>query len=312
MPAPPLAFANNRAYVAAHFALELDTGGNVGLFRSIEGGGLKADVITYQTGGMHGQFRQLGKPKYDDLKLQVGMAMSVPFYDWVSRFFTGQPDTRSGSIIAADFTYTERARRTFSGAIIKEVSFPKLDAADKSAAYMSVGVAVEHIDFKVGSGQKIKQNEGMPTQKLWASCNFRFTLDGYDCTRVSKVDSFTVKQNVIEHHVGGFRAPFKIASFIDRPTLSFYLPEADAGPFYKRAMDAAGSGMPTGKLSGSIEVLDSGGTRLCEVSFRDSDILAVTPDRSDASSEEIKQVKVDLYCEMLGFSYGTIGLGDLA
>jgi hypothetical protein len=66
--------SSNRSYAAAHFALELDIGGKVGLFRSIEGGGLKADVMTYQGGGAHGQFRQLGKPKFDDLKLQVGMA----------------------------------------------------------------------------------------------------------------------------------------------------------------------------------------------------------------------------------------------
>ncbi|HEY3807216.1 MAG TPA: phage tail protein [Kofleriaceae bacterium] len=312
MPAPPLAFANNRAYVAAHFALELDTGGNVGLFRSIEGGSLKADVVTYQTGGMHGQFRQLGKPKYDDLKLQVGMAMSAPFYTWISRFFTGVPDTRSGAIVAADFKYTERARRTFSGALIKEVSFPKLDATDKSAAYMSVGVAVEHIDFTVGSGQQIKQNEGMPAQKLWASCNFRVSLDGYDCSRVSKVDAFTIKQNVIEHHVGGFRAPFKVPSRIDIPTIAFYLPEADAGPFYKRAMDVAADGHPSGSTHGMIEILDNGGATLAELAFRNSDILSVTPDRSDASSEEIKQVKVEVYSELMGFSYGNVGLGDLA
>jgi phage tail-like protein len=312
MPAPPLAFANNRAYAAAHFALELDTGGNVGLFRSIEGGSLKADVITYQSGGMHGQFRQLGKPKYDDLKLQVGMAMSSPFYDWISRFFTGQPDTRSGSIIAADFYYQERARRTFSGALIKEIGFPKLDATDKSAAYMSVGIGVEHIDFKVGSGQKLKQLEGMPQQKLWTSCNFRFSLEGFDCSRVSKVDAFTIKQNIIEHHVGGFRAPFKLASRVDLPTISFYIPEADAGPYYTRAMNVAASGKPTGSLHGMIEILDNGGGTLAELAFRNSDILAVTPDRSDASTEEIKQVKVDIYSELMGFSYGNVGLGDLA
>ena len=41
MPQPPTA-TENRSYAAAHFALELDGKDNVGLFRSIEGGGVKA------------------------------------------------------------------------------------------------------------------------------------------------------------------------------------------------------------------------------------------------------------------------------
>ena len=301
----------NRTYAAAHFALELDTGGKVGLFRSIEGGSLKADVMTYQGGGAHGQFRQLGKPKFEDLKLQVGMAMTAPFYDWISRFFTGQPDTRSGSIIAADFYYKERARRKFTGAIIKEVAFPKLDATDKNAAYMSIGLAVEDIVFEAGDGTSLKQEDGMNAQKLWTSCNFRFSLNGYDCSRVSKIDSFTIKQNIIEHHVGGSRTPFKSLSRIDIPTISFYIPEADAAAYYKRATEGARNGKPSPNLHGMIEMLDAQGNTLAELAFRNSDIVGVTPDRSDATTEEIKQVKVEIYSEMMGFSYGNVGLGDL-
>ena len=309
--AQTLANANNRTYAAAHFALELDnTGGSIGLFRSVEGGGVKADVMTYQGGGAHTQFRQLGKPKFEDLKLQVGMAMSLPFYTWISRFFTGQPDTRSGAIIAADFYYNERARRTFSGAVIKEVGFPKLDASDKSAVYMSVGIAVENIQFGVGSGAKLSQLAGMPQQKLWSACNFRMSLSGYDTSRVSKVDAITCKQNVIENHVGGSRQPFKMMGYVERPTISFYLPEADAKAYYKRATDGAIAGKPA-IANGQIEYLDAKGNRLAEVAFMNADIVGVSPDRQDATTEEIKQVKVDLYCEQFGFSYGDIGLGDL-
>ena len=311
MPLPPLANKDNRTYAAAHFALELDTGGSVGLFRSIEGGSVKADVTSYQTGGTHTQFRQLGKPKFDDMKLQVGMAMGAPFYDWIQRFFTGQPDTRTGSIVAADFYYNERARRKFTGAVINEVGFPKLDATDKSAVYMTVGIAVEEMTFAVGTGQKLVQNSGMDTQRVWTACNFRVSLGGYDTSRVSKVDAFTCKQTIIENHVGGVRQPFKMMSWVQRPTISFYLPEADAAPYYKRITDGAIGGKPD-KLHGGIEFLDPNGGRLASVAFMDADIVGVTLDKHDASTEEIRQVKVDLYCEQFGFDYGTVGKIDMA
>ena len=77
-----------RAYAAAHFALELDTKKDVGLFRSIEGGGVKTDVMTYQNGSNYDRWRQLGKPKFEDIKIQTGMSMSRPFLMWLSVLVT--------------------------------------------------------------------------------------------------------------------------------------------------------------------------------------------------------------------------------
>src|SRR5829696_5867330 len=149
--------APNRAYAAAHFALELDGKKDVGLFRSIEGGGVKADVMTYQHAANkeHGyeRWQILGKPKFEDLKLQVGMSMSAPFYEWMRDFFQGTATRKSGAILAADFYYKERARRTFREALVKDITFPKLDATDKNAAYMNVGIAVEDMTFAKGSGE---------------------------------------------------------------------------------------------------------------------------------------------------------------
>jgi phage tail-like protein len=301
---------NNRSYAAAHFALELDSGGNVGLFRSIEGGSMRADVMTYQAGNTHDHWRQLGKPKFEDIKLQVGMAMSEPFYKWISDFFTGVTTRHTGSIVAADFYYKERARRNFSQAMIKELTFPKLDATDKNAAYMSIGIAVEDIVFQVGSGQKLMQADGMQNQKLWTACNFRFSLDGFSdaCRRVSKVDSFTVKQDVVEYHSGGYRAPTKFPSRIDFPNLTFYVPEADAGPFYTHATNRIKNGQIPTRLNGSLETFDNDGVTLFTLQFMNADILGVTPDRSDASTEDIKQVKVELYTENMSFNYAQIQL----
>src|SRR5215208_6468132 len=119
----------NRAYAAAHFGIELDdTSKQVALFRSVEGGGVKADVMTYHHAinkeSGFGRYRQLGRPKFDDLKLQVGMSMSQPFYEWLRDFFEGKPTRKNGAIVAADFYYKERARRNFTNAMIKELTFP--------------------------------------------------------------------------------------------------------------------------------------------------------------------------------------------
>src|SRR5262249_47349676 len=156
---------------------------------------------------------------FEDIKLQVGMAMSSPFYTWISDFFTGKATRKTGAIVAADFYYKERARREFKEAMIKELTFPKLDAADKNPVYMTVGMSVEDIVFKKGGGQKLAPPDGFNKQKLWTASKFDFTMEGFEgpCKRVSKIDSFTIKQNVIEHHMGGQRAPIKTPSQIEFP-----------------------------------------------------------------------------------------------
>jgi phage tail-like protein len=296
------------AYSAAHFALELHGMPDLGVFRSIEGGGIKADVMTYQNGGTYDRWRQLGKAKFEDIKLQLGMAMSEPFYKWIEEFFQGKAVRKNGAIIAADFYYKERARREFHEAMIKELVFPKLDGADKGTAYMNVSMSVENIEFKKGDGSSsLRQNAGADTQKSWKACNFTFKIDGFEdcCKRVTKVDSFTVKQNVLEYHSGGSRSATKTPSAIDFPQIAFYLPEADAQPladhFKKRGI--AGEVPGTSRLHGVIETFDNAQDSRFSLEFLNADIINIQPDKADASTEEIKQVKVELYVESMKFTY---------
>ena len=214
---------------------------------------------------------------------------------------------KNGAVIAADFHYKERARSEFQQALIKELVFPKLDATDKNAAYMTVALAVEGIAYKAGDGRKLLPGRGMDRQKLWSACNFSFTLEGFEaaCKRVSKVESFTVKQNIVEHHTGGMRAPIKVATQVDFPNLAFFVPEADAGPFFAAytARAIKGSTPAAASLHGSIMTYDPTGALLLTLHYFGADIVSVTPDKSDASSEEIKQVKIELCTERMEFEY---------
>ncbi len=311
----PITDISNRSYAAAHFGLELGAAGSqdVGLFRSIEGGGIRSDVMMYQKGGDYDRWRQLGKPKFEDIKLQVGMSMSYPFYDWIKNFFIGQCDRKDGSIIAADFYYNERARRNFTEAMIKELTFPKLDGQDKNPAYMTVGMSVEDIVFQKGSGAKLPAVTGFNAQKLWTACNFSFSVDGFEaaCKRVSKIDSFTVKQNVIEHHVGGRRGAIKTPSQIDFPNIVFYLPEADAQPFFDEFMQRGVQGNPAPGRNGTLVTYDNSRNPLFTLEFFGANICNVQPDKSDSSTEEIKQVKVELYTERMSFQYATSSAGTV-
>ncbi|HLL23325.1 MAG TPA: phage tail protein [Kofleriaceae bacterium] len=309
--ATPKSPTKERIYAAAHFALELDGKQEVGLFRSVEGGSIKTDVMTYQNGANYDRWRQLGKPKFEDVKVSVGMSMSEPFYKWIEEFFTGKGTRKTGAIVAADYNYTSRARREFSGALIKELSFPKLDATDKSPAYMNIAFAVEDIKFKPGDGKTLQFIDEPEKQKAWTACNFRLKLDTFasdTLLRVTKIDSFTIKQNIIEHHMGGFRAPIKCPSQIDYPSLTFYIPEIDAQPFLERFHAHGVMGAKPGGLTGAIECFDNDKSKnvLLTVSFSGAEISNVQPEKSDSNSEDVKLVKVEVFTESMSFTYHAV------
>jgi phage tail-like protein len=298
---------SQRSYAAAHFALELDgLTDQQSTIRSIEGGGVKLDVMTYQQGGIYDRWRQLGKPKYDDIKIQIAATTSAPMYTWIEKFFTGTPDRRNGAIVAGDFYYKERARREFSAGLITELSFPKLDATDKSAAYFGLTVAVEDIQYKPGSGSALTVS--LPrTQNLWTCCNFHLELDGFNTDTVTKIDGFTIKHNVVEYHSGGQLSPTKTPSAVEFPNLSFYVPESVSQPFADYITNknqlATFNQVRHSPINGRLVALDNQGRELFYITITGCDLFAITPDSSNASSEEIKQVKLDLYTENMSFTY---------
>ncbi|HKE17118.1 MAG TPA: phage tail protein [Kofleriaceae bacterium] len=306
---------SNRAYSAAHFVLELDQHEIAGFIRSVDGGGAKADILTYNMGSNADQWRQLAKPKYDDIKMQVGMSMSRTFYEWISSFFAGKIVRKHGAILAGDFHYKERARREMTNVLISEVTIPKFDASDRSPCYMGVTLVPETIAFAPGSQSDLSPTVSATSQKLWTPNHFEFVIGEWTqaTRRTTKIDSFTIKQQILEYRSGIERNAVRVPSRVVFPNLTFYLPEADSKPlidhFSKRVI--TGSPAPSPRIEGAITALDSDGAPLCTVSLFGIDIASIGPDKSDSTSQEIKQVKVEVTVESMKFEYAK-GMGDLS
>lgn len=307
---PPTPAKTNRAYSAAHFVLRLDDNNVAGFFRSIEGGGISAEILDHKAGSSQGIWRQLGKPKYEDFKIQVGMGMSHAFYDWIAAFFAGDIMRKNGAVIAGDFNLVERAKREFFEALISEIAFPTLDATDRNAAYMTVTIAPERIRFLKGNQQKIEATIGSNRQKLWTAANFEFEIKGFEqaCYRTTKIDGFSIKQKILDYHAGNSRDPIRVPGAIEFPNLTFYVPEVDAQPFIdhftKHVLD--GEPQASARLTGEITLKDHLGGELCLIDLYGIDIASVQADKSDASSEDIKQIKIEISIENMKFVYAKV------
>lgn len=295
----------SRAYSAAHFLLELDQSENAGFIRAVEGGGIRSDIVTYRSGDSNAILRQQGSPRYEDLKMQVGMSMSKSFYLWIEGFVSGQVLRKSGAIVAGDFQYKERARRTFRDAIISELTLPKFDAADRTPCYLGVTLAPERIDFSPGSAIDLPRQVGTK-QKLWSPNKFSFSIDGFEeaTRRTMKVDSFSIRQQIHEYRSGEFKDPLRVPGRVEMPNVAFYIPESDAGPLVAHFAGSVVAGRRApGRMTGHLTAHDNDGNTLVTIDLLGLEIASIGPDKSDATSQEIKQVRVEVATEGMKFHY---------
>ena len=305
----------NRAYSAAHFMLELDGSDVKGVIRSVGGGGVKSEIMTYQMGDNHDLWRQIAKPKYEDIKLEFSMSLSNAFYEWIKSFFEGKVERKTGAIVAGDFQFNERARRQFDNAIISEITFPKLDGSDKNPVYMSATIVPETLRFAPPSNATLDPQVGTLRQKLWTASNFRLNLDdgalATSTARCTKIDSFTIKQQVHEYHSGDQRDPLRVPGILEFPNITFYLPEADIKPFedHYTKFGIGGQRQRSPRLTGSIEMKDHASTELCTVKLEGIDIANITSDKVEAGTDNIKETKVEISVEKMSFDYQAHGVG---
>jgi phage tail-like protein len=298
-----------RAFVASKFVFVLDGMGSCGFLNSVEGAGLKTDVQDYKQGPKVDVWRQVGRPKFDDISLKVGMGMSSDFYAWISDFFNRKVTRKNGSIVAADFNYQERARRSFTDALISEVGFPALDGGSKEAAFMTVKLVPEAMTYEtIENGSKIESPENLKQpNKLWHAANFDFTIDGLQDSlkRVMKIDAFTIKQQILEYPWGGARLPMRVPGRLEYPNLNIYVPSVDADKLTEAAQARLlDYDKPTeGGLTGALTLRAPDKSTLCTINLTGVDIVSTEAQKLEASAESIYMVKVAVQCEAMTFKY---------
>lgn len=306
----PLASSKvNRSYTASRFVLEIE-GQQVGVLNSVDGGHLKAEPIGEQVGVDGTVTRYPGRQKFDDISLSVGTSMAPLFWKWIKDSLDNKYSRRSGAIVAYDFDGNERARRTFTEALISEIQFPALDAKAKQPAFLVVKISPEVITYERKDGGKIGSPGDATKQKKWVPANWQLSLENLssEVTRhVTKIDSLTVKQNIINNPIGRELYTRREPGRVDLPTISLHVPETRSKEWVKwwDKFVAKGDHVNKNETSGSLVYLANDcKTQLMTLTFKGVGITALTFEKHDAGADNIRTLKVDLYMETLEFASG--------
>jgi hypothetical protein len=295
---------DRRSYASGNFFFELD-GVTCGFIKSVEGGSASAEVINEPAGPSHYVKKHIGNPKYEDFSLQIDLSMEKSVYDWIAAAWNGKFLRRDGSIQAADYNMNIKSEREFFNALITETTIPAMDASSKEPCYLTLKFAPELTRFKKASG-KLTSQLSKGVQKRWLPANFRLVIDGLDCTKVSKVDAFTVKQTVLSDPIGEMRDYQKEPGKLEFPNLTITLAESAAETWLDWHEDflIKGNSGHDQERSGALTFLSPDLKKeLARVDFFHLGIFRLAPEKPEPQTEGIKKLVVGLYCERMEFAY---------
>jgi hypothetical protein len=289
--------AEPRAYSTGHFSLELD-GQAAGVLRGVAGGEVYADVASQQPGGSAPVKKHIAGLKYEPFEVAAPFAPG-PLMAWIAAALRQDTRAKSGTVVEASYDLSVLARRDFFDALITEVSFPTMEASNKDQGAISVKLAPEFIRAGKAGGKL----PASPAAKAagWSPGNFRFELDGVDCTRVSRIDGFTVGQSY-SGGIGTDREPEIQAGKLEVPNLKVTLSEQGAAGFtdWFDKFVIRGNCAEEDEKKGAIVFLSADRmTEIGRINLYNVGIFRLSPEPLDAGAESIRRMAAHLYVERM-------------
>ncbi len=291
-----------RSYVSDSFVLTLD-GVKCGFLKSTAGGAISAEVVAEPGSGPFVP-KHLGKPRYGEFTLNCGFSLDKSFYEWIAQSWQVTAKPKAGSVVALDRTLTPTSEQRFDKAIITSTTIPAMDGSSKEPAYLTVTIAPGVIQNGPGSGSREEYSAvgKSQQQKAWLPCNFKLEIDGIDCTRVGRIEPFTVGQSVGTDMKALETA--QVSRRINFPNLKLTVSEVGAQSFidWHKASVVEGKGV---ERNGRLTLF--GPTQqgvLLQIKFYNLGIFSLEPSKAEASADQVKRVEVELYVERMELLFG--------
>ena len=301
----PPAVATATLRVAESFALRLDGSGGptTGLVSGASGGVFTADIIEHHSGGDPFARKMLGKPRHEDIEVEVGAAMPAPLFGWIAASWGANPPSMDGAVLGFDPTFTLQREQGFVDALIAETTFPALDGALKQMGRIGVRITPRELlpPVKPPPGTKLGLTFGKSPHKSWQVAAFKLELDGLPTTHVVRIDSFAVRRSIERSQGQGATIKPGRISF---PNLRVWLAAsgADAWHAWHRHFLIDGHNTDADEKDGAILLLAPNLSPIATIKLHGIGIFRIAPapkDQAGAPVPSLGRVVADLYCERM-------------
>jgi hypothetical protein len=295
------AAADKRSYAAASFAMSLD-GQGIGYVKSVEGGGIVADVVVERAAQAKVLQKHISVPRYEPFVVKVGLDSPVALYEWIDASWTATQGAKSLSVVECATDGRALSERAINDGLLTEVGFPALDGRNnKEVAYLTLKISPANTRTVAAKGNCAVPKLGAKT-KQWTSANFSLMLDGVDASGVVRVEPFSVTVGLGAPVAGTVRGAGHEAVSVDIPSLELTVARTGARDFeawFEKFVVQGNSG--AGQEKGGALVLLGADLKeeLARVTLQGVGISSMRPDKTEPG-----HVNFGLYVESMRFSVG--------
>ena len=276
-------------------------GKTCGIARRLSGGAVGAQVLEDMHQGTGERRKHLGSPIFEDFSLDFGFAMGPPVFEWIAQTWKRQFPRRDGAVLALDKDLVPKSKRTFTGALISETTFPALRKGSKDAVWLNLKFAVEAVKMESASGGKVSGDPKHP-EKLLLAEGFALDIEGLDCKNVKAIGSFTVKQLVHRNDAPGDSQLEGGAVSFPNLELTFADVSADSWQKWHEEFVLKGNNSEKEEKSGTLTLLSPNGQKMATIKLHGLGIYQISHAAAGEGDEEHHMLaSVQLYCQQMEF-----------
>lgn len=188
--------AEQRQALGTTARYSLSDGSSSFALKSIEGGAVKAPVITTTVGNNGAVNKFLGTRQIEPVTVPAGVNVPASYVDWARAALNKQFNTKDFVLTQCDANAKEVLSRSFERSVLTGLSFGPFDvtATASSQPLFKTTFAPERSTTRAGNGAACKPQLG-EKQKSFTG-NFALALDGLDATGVTKIDELALTRVV--------------------------------------------------------------------------------------------------------------------
>lgn len=289
------------------YSWQLD-GINAGIITSIEGGTWKADKADTKMGTDFLARKTIVGITLDPVTVKMAVSQCEPVQQWIEATLKADYAFKNGEIVAADMK--KKAVRTFqfTSALLTEIGMPQCEGNSKNLGFITLKFQCTDGKWQAGGGADIGLgNQGNLKIKNWTESNYKLAIDGLDCSRVSKIGAFTMKQNVERDAIGETRKYQYVPVNVEIPDLEITSAEATAEAMYAWHEDFVINGNCGNdkEKGGTLTYLDQSlKTELGSIAYNHVGIYELSTVKAESHGKELKRVTAKLYVEEVKVTLG--------
>lgn len=258
--------------------------------------GISSEVIKEKIGNELIINKRPGPIIYDDFIFETAPIDEI--INIISKTWKGENLRLSGSFITTDHNQKAKYEDLFLDSLLTETTVPECDPTSKTAALFGLRIKPALVRNQKGDERTISTK--IQKQKSILKSNFRFELGKLPCSRITKIDSFSVNVNVSSETQGNNKYIDMASTSIEFPNIYLTISSADLQPWleWQKEFIIDGKNSKSDELSGRLVFLGPNlKDELLTIHLNGVGIFSLQ--RKFESGDKLETFRVGLYCESM-------------